>query len=102
MSDLHYQCKSRARRPRPKLLFFFLRLGFFGRCLAALLGFGFFHCFAGFFGFLGADLGALLALFVEHLLAAEQLNESLVSRITLSPVGADDARVSTVAVAEAR
>ena len=52
---------------------------------------GLFHRFTRFFGALGADFGALLALFVEHLLAAEQLDEGFLRAIAFTPCGAHDA-----------
>src|SRR5712671_699462 len=52
--------------------------------------------------FLGADFGALLALFVQHLFAAQQFEESFVGAVALIPSGADNARVAAVAVTEAR
>ena len=63
--------------------------------------FRFFHCLLGFGGLLGASFGSLFALLVENLLASEQLEESLVGTIALLPCGANDARISAVAVAEA-
>src|SRR5438270_12487425 len=87
-----------------KLLFviFPFALGCCGFALNLSLRFRFFHGFLGFGGFFGAGFGALLALLVQNLLAAEQLEESLVSAVTLIPVSADNAGVSAVAVAKAR
>src|ERR1041385_3467527 len=84
------------------LLFFFFCFGLFGRRFASLLGLGFFHRLLGFFGLFGTDFGTLLAFFVEDLLAAEEFDEGLVSGVALAPSCADDARVSAVAIAEAR
>src|SRR5579864_5742708 len=81
------------------LVFFFRRLD---TAVVGGLGFGLFHGFLGLSDFLGADFGALLLFLVENLLAAEKLEEGLVGAIALVPAGADDAGVSTVAVAKAR
>src|SRR5580658_6452461 len=63
---------------------------------------GLFHGFLGFGGFLGTGFGAFFFLLVEDLLAAQQLEEGLVGAVALVPVGADDARVAPLAVAETR
>src|SRR5262245_46272166 len=68
------------------------------RCLS----FGFFHRLFGFGSLLGTGFGALLALFVEDLLAPEKFQECLVGSVSLVPRRADDARISAVAVAETR
>src|ERR1700724_2814151 len=65
------------------------------------LCFGLFHGLLGFRGLLGAGFGALLALFVEHLLAAQQLDEGLIGAVTFVPAGANNAQISAVAVPEA-
>src|SRR5579864_9510779 len=108
MSDPHKKNQTRGPgRPRhtrfPLLFpFFFFRFRLSGAGLRLLLGFGFFHRLLGFFGFFGAGFGALLALFVEDLLAAEQLDESLIGAIALLPSAANDAGVASFAIAETR
>src|SRR5438552_1950777 len=64
-------------------LFFAFRRNASGFGVGLLLGFGFFHCLARLFGFLGASFGALLALLVEDLLAAEEFDECLLGAIAL-------------------
>ena len=81
---------------------FFLVSTLGGLSCGGLLGFGFFHGFLGFFGALGAGFGALLALFVQHLFAAEKFDERLFGAIALLPAATDDAQVAALAVAEAR
>src|SRR5208337_4460995 len=89
------------RQSIPDLFFFVF---FLHRLYAAVvlgLGFGVFHGFAGFGGLFGAGFGALFALFVEHLFAAQQFEESFVGAVAFVPAGADHAGVGAVAVAEA-
>src|SRR3984885_15775244 len=86
-------------------LFLFVFFLFFYRLDATImrrLRLRVFHGLPGFGDFLGAGFGALLALFVQHLLAAQQLEEGLVCAVTFVPARADDAKVPTVAVAKAR
>src|SRR5258706_1412030 len=81
------------------LIFFFL-----DRLDAAIvlgLRFGLFHRLLGLGDFLGADFGALFAFFVQHFFAAQQLEESLIGAVALVPSRADDARVASIAIAEA-
>ena len=54
------------------------------------------------FGPLGADFGALLALLVERLFAAQQLDEGLLAAVALAEVGVNDAQIAAFAVAVAR
>src|SRR6185312_16883313 len=82
-------CSQLAARRLFRLLFLgFAFTGGFG--VGLLLGFGFFHRLASLFGLLGAGFGTLLALLVEHLLAAEQFDERLVGAVALLPRRADD------------
>src|SRR6516225_7751543 len=86
-----------------KLLFLVGALGWLRRCAFGLgLRFGLFHRLLGFGSLLGTGFGALFALLVENLLAAQQFEECLVGAVTLIPGRTDDAGVSAVAVAEAR
>src|SRR5579859_3876272 len=80
------------------LLIFFLRG--FDAAVVRGLGLGFFHGFLSFGGLLSPDFSALLALFIQNLLAAQQFEKSLVCAVPFIPGGADDAGVSAVAVAE--
>src|SRR6266571_2445649 len=61
-----------------------------------------FHCLAGFLRPLGSDFGTFLALFLLHLLAAQQLDECLLSAIALLPAFAGDAQVAAFPITEAR
>src|SRR5271165_6714062 len=70
------ECRAFMKFERLLLAIFFLdRLD---ATIVRCLGFGLFHGFLGFGGTLGAGFGALLALFVENLLAAEQFEKCLV------------------------
>src|SRR5208282_6713381 len=60
------------------------------------------HRLTRLFGTLGAEFGALLALLVHHLLAAENFDERLGAAVSLAEAGEDDARIAAVAVAKAR
>src|SRR5579862_1778491 len=84
-----------------RLLFLVFAFGGCGFLFRLGLRFGLFHRFLGFGGLLGAGFGTLLALFVQNLLAAQQLEEGLVGAVALIPGGADDACVFAVAIAEA-
>src|SRR5271165_2477120 len=85
-----------------ELFFLFAALGWLVSTAGLGLRFGFFHRLAGLFGTLGTHFGALLALFVKHLFASEQLDEGRLRAIALPPCGADNTRVATLAIAEAR
>src|SRR5271163_1759913 len=61
-----------------------------------------FHRLLRLFAALGAGFGALLALFIEHLLGAQQLDEGLFRPIALLETGANDAQIAAIAVAVAR
>src|SRR5207245_11651297 len=74
----------------------------FGGGFSGLCFFGFFHGLLGFFRLLGTGFGTLLTLFFLQLLAAQQLDESLVGAVTFLPSATDDASVSAVAVAKTR
>ena len=65
-------------------------------------GVGIFHRLAVFLGPFGADFGTLLALFIDHLLTAQQFDECLLGAVALPPRGANDARIAAFAIAEAR
>src|SRR4030088_1949719 len=80
------------------LVFFFDR---FDTAIVLGLGLGLFHCLLGFRSALGAGFRALLAFFVEPLLAAQQLDEGLTRAVAFVPAGANDAKISAVAVPEA-
>src|SRR5271167_3718631 len=85
------------------LLFFFVAGGgFFGLAAGPLvLGFCGFHGLASFFRPFGADLGALLALLVQRLLAAEKLDERDFSAIAPAETALNDAHIAAFTVAEA-
>src|ERR1039458_4778741 len=80
------------------------RLSLRGWLLAALGGRALllFHGLARLFGALGAEFGALLALFVHHLLAAENFDERLGAAVSLAEAGQNDAGIAAIAVAKAR
>ena len=65
----------------------FLGLGF---------GVGVFHRFAVFLCPFGADLGPLLAFFIEYLFAAQQFDERLFRTVALAPGGANNARIAAL------
>src|SRR6201997_612774 len=95
--------RGRSRAFATKLTPLFFLIFFFCRLDAAILGslrFGLFHGFLGFGSLFGAGFGTPFLLLVEDLLAAQQLEKSLVSAVTLVPVSADDASVSTLTIAE--
>src|SRR6266851_259787 len=85
----------------PLLFSFCLRLSFHSR-LISLRRFRLFHLFLGFLSLLGTGFSALLALFIQHLLTAQEFDEGLVGAIALLPSGADNARIAPGAVAKAR
>src|SRR5579859_5910078 len=94
--------KPRRAASRVSTLFFLLSaLGWFGRGFGLCLRVGGFHRLAVLFGPFGADLGALLTLFVEHLFAAQQFDERLLGAVALAPRGTDDAQISAVSISEA-
>src|SRR5580693_9119349 len=88
-------------RDNPELLFLVFVLDRLHATIVCGPRFGIFHRFPGFGGLLGADFGPLLALFVQHLFAAKQLEESFVGAVALIPASAYDTRVAAVTVAEA-
>src|SRR5260370_20568669 len=53
-------------------------------------GVGLFHGLAVFLGTFGAYFCALLALFIDHLLAAQKFDERLFSAVALAPGGTND------------
>src|SRR5258708_31035801 len=85
----------------PLLFSFFLRLSFHSR-LISLRRFRLFHLFLGFLSLFGAGFSALLALFIQHLLTAQQFDERLVGAIALLPSRANDAGIAAGAVSKAR
>src|SRR3981081_833505 len=84
-----------------KLLFLVFFLDRFDTAIVLGLCLGFVHSLLGFRGTLGAGFSSLLALFVEHLFAAQQLDEGLISAVAFVPASANDAKISAVAVPEA-
>src|ERR1017187_579181 len=92
----------RASQENKRLLFLIFVLHRFDAAIVLGLRLRVFHGFLGFGGFLGTSFGALFLLLVEDLLAAQQLEESLVGAVALIPVRADDARVAAVAIAKTR
>ncbi len=57
-----------------------------------------FHRFAVFSGAFGADFSALLALFIQHLLAAQEFDKRFFRAICLASSSADNARISALQV----
>src|SRR5512135_3535759 len=66
------------------LLFFLVFVGGLLSFHLLVFGLGGLHGLAAFFGTLGAQFGTLLALLVQRLLAAEQLDEGCVATISLA------------------
>ena len=80
----------------------FLVLGFFLNWLdptvVLRLRLGIFHRLLSLGKLLGTGFGALLAFFVQHFFAAQQLEESFVSAVAFIPAGANDPRVAAFAI----
>src|SRR5580704_133815 len=70
--------------------------------LHAALSFGFVHSSLVFLCTLGTRFGTLLALFVQHLFATQKFDEGVVSAVAFAPTGANDAQITTIAVAKTR
>src|ERR1700722_11912841 len=94
--------QGRAPRKQRELLFLVFVLDRLNAAIVLCLRLGVFHGLLGFGGLLGASFGALFFLFVENLFATQQFEESFVGAIALIPVGADDARIPALAIAETR
>ena len=73
----------------------------FGSTGRGFAGFGLFHRLLDFLGSFSPGFGALLPLFVDHLLTAEQLDERLIGTVPLLPVRTYDPQVAAVTVAKA-
>src|SRR5260370_20928855 len=85
----------------PLLFSFFLRLSFHSR-LISLRRLRLFHLFLGFLSLLGAGFSALLALFIQHLLTAQEFDERLGGAIALLPSRAANARIAPSAAAHSQ
>src|SRR6185437_16857039 len=85
------------------LVFLFFPAGSrrFAAAFGLLLRLRLFHSLLGFGGTLGADFGALLAVFFDHPLCSQQFDERLFGAITLLPAGAHDPQIAALAVPEA-